>query len=81
MPKRDPSLLTPAQWRVLARMAEGEDNVAIGRALGIRPATVAVHIKLIYADLPPIAEGRSKRAAAIAWYQTVGRALREQETR
>ncbi len=72
--------LTPTQWLVLARMAAGDDNAAIGRVLGIRPGTVASHIKVIYQRLPPAIQG-NKRAAAATWYLTVGRALYEREAR
>jgi DNA-binding NarL/FixJ family response regulator len=71
--------LTPTQWLVLERLAQGEDNAAIGQALGIKLATVTEHISAIYQRLPPVSGRRSKRAAAIAWYLTVGRALREEE--
>jgi len=73
-------VLTPAQWLVLERLAAGEDNAAIGVALGIRPSTVASHIKVIYQRLPYVSMG-DKRTAAATWYLTVGRALREKESR
>jgi DNA-binding NarL/FixJ family response regulator len=79
MPQRNRPILTPAQWLVLERLAQGEDNVAIGLALGIKLSTVTQHVRAIYQRLPPVSGGRNKRAAAIAWYLTVGRALREQE--
>ncbi len=69
-------LLTPAQWLVLARLAAGEGNAAIGAALGIRPSTVESHTKAIYQRLPYVSMG-NKRTAAATWYLTVGRALRE----
>ncbi len=78
MPERKRPLLTPAQWLVLARVAQGEDNVAIGLALGIRPSTVTTHLKAIYQRLPYVSMG-NKRMAAATWYLTVGQALREQE--
>ncbi len=70
-------LLTPTQWLVLERLAAGEDNAAIGLALGIRPGTVASHLKAIYQRLPYVSMG-NKRAAATTWYLTMGRRLREQ---
>jgi DNA-binding NarL/FixJ family response regulator len=70
-------LLTPTQWLVLERLAAGEDNAAIGQALGIRPGTVASHIKAIYQRLPYVSMG-NKRAAAATWYLALGRRLREQ---
>ena len=76
MPARRRPLLTPAQWLVLARLAAGEDNAAIGAALGIGHSTVGSHIKAIYQRLPAVSQG-SKRVAAVTWYLTVGRALRE----
>ncbi len=79
MPARHRSLLTPTQWLVLARVAAGADNAAIGLALGIRPGTVVVHMRAIYQRLPPVSGRRSKRAAAIGWYQTAGRARHEWE--
>ncbi len=79
MPERKRPLLTPAQWLVLERLAAGEDNAAIARSCGISANTVAVHIRATYQRLPPVSGGRNKRAAAGAWYRTVGRALREQE--
>jgi len=78
MPERKRPLLTPAQWLVLECLAAGEDNAAIGQALGIRPSTVTTHLKAIYQRLPYVSRG-NKRAAAATWYLTVGRALREQE--
>ena len=71
-------LLTPAQWLVLERLAAGEDNAAIGAALGIRPGTVASHLKVIYQRLPYVSMS-NKRTAAATWYLTVGRALRDKE--
>ncbi len=78
MPRRKRPLLTPAQWLVLARVAQGEDNAAIGLALGIRHSTVTSHLKVIYQRLPYVSMG-NKRAAAATWYLTVGRPLHERE--
>jgi len=71
-------LLTPAQWLVLERLAAGEENAAIGAALGIAPGTVASHMQGIYQRLPHANKG-GKRAAAVAWYWTVGRAQHDKE--
>jgi DNA-binding NarL/FixJ family response regulator len=70
--------LTPAQWLVLERLAQGEGNAAIAVALGITLSTVTTHVHAIYQRLPH-ANRSGKRAAAVAWYLTVGRGLREQE--
>jgi DNA-binding NarL/FixJ family response regulator len=78
MPERHRPLLTPAQWLVLERLAAGEDNAAIGRALGIRPSTVTSHLKAIYQRLPYVSMG-NKRAAAATWYLTVGRVQHDKE--
>ncbi len=78
MPESSRPLLTPAQWLVLERLAAGEDNAAIGAALGIRASTVASHIKVIYQRLPYVSMG-NKRAAAATWYLTVGRAQHDKE--
>jgi len=78
MPESSRPLLTPAQWLVLERLAAGEENAAIGAALGIRPSTVASHLTVLYQRLPYMSMG-NKRTAAATWYLTVGRALREEE--
>jgi len=70
-------LLTPAQWRILERLAAGEDNAAIARVLGIGLSTVASHLTVIYQRLPHANRG-GKRAAAVAWYLTVGRTYHEE---
>ncbi len=81
MPESARPRLTPTQWLVMERLAAGEGNAAIGAALGIRPGTVAGHIRAIYQRLPPVSGRRSKRVAAIGWYRTVGRARHEQEAK
>jgi len=68
--------LTPMQWLVLERLAAGDRNVAIRLALGIRPSTVASHLKVIYQRLPYVSMS-DKRMAAATWYLTVGRVPRE----
>ncbi len=78
MPESSRPLLTPAQWLVLERLAAGEDNAAIGLALGIGHSTVASHLKVIYQRLPYVSMG-NKRAAAATWYLTVGRAQDDKE--
>lgn len=70
--------LTPTQWRVLARVAAGESNSTIATALGVAPKTVKNHLTRIAQQLPRDA-ALTKRAAAAAWYLTVGRALHERE--
>ena len=57
------SVLTPAQWLVLERLAAGEDDAAITLALGVGRSTVASHLKVIYQRLPYVSMG-SKRVAA-----------------
>jgi len=69
--------LTPMQWLVLERLAQGESNAAIGAALGLGLSTVASHLQAIYQRLPHANRG-GKRAAAVAWYLTVGRQQREE---
>jgi DNA-binding NarL/FixJ family response regulator len=76
MPESARALPTLRQWPVLERIAAGEDNAAIGLALGIGHRTVASHSTVIYQRLPYVSMG-NKRAAAATWYLTVGRALRE----
>jgi len=78
MPESSRPLLTPGQWLVLERLAAGEENAAIGAALGIRPGTVASHLKVLYQRLPYVSMG-NKRTAAATWYLTVGRAQHDKE--
>jgi DNA-binding NarL/FixJ family response regulator len=58
--------LTPREREVLALMAEGRSNTAIGAALVITDSAVAKHINAIFAklDLPP-AEGDHRRVLAV----------------
>ncbi len=77
MPESARPRLTPTQWLVLEQLAAGESNAAIARSLGIGLGTVDSHIKAIYQRLPHANRG-GKRAAAGAWYLTVGRALHEE---
>ena len=70
--------LTPTQWRVLARVAAGESTSTIATALGMAPKTVKNHLTRIAQQLPRDA-AQNKRAAAVAWYWTVGRARHEEE--
>jgi DNA-binding NarL/FixJ family response regulator len=78
MPESSRPLLTPAQWLVLERLAAGADNAAIALSLGLAPGTVASHLQGIYQRLPHANKG-GKRAAAGAWYWTVGRAQHDEE--
>jgi len=73
-------LLTPTQWLVLERLAAGESNAAIALSLGLATGTVASHLQAIYQRLPHANKG-GKRAVAVAWYWTVGRAQHEEEAR
>jgi RNA polymerase sigma-70 factor (ECF subfamily) len=42
------NLLTPAELMVVARMAMGESNLEMGKALGVTPHTIRTHLKSIY---------------------------------
>jgi DNA-binding NarL/FixJ family response regulator len=68
MAPRSRAILTPAQWRVLERLARGESNEAIARALRIGPGTVRYHLTAIDRRLP-LDGAADKRVAAVAWYQ------------
>lgn len=46
--------LTPQQWAILAWLAQGESNAAIGAALGIKPRSVVAHLTRIYRPTPAI---------------------------
>jgi DNA-binding NarL/FixJ family response regulator len=76
MPPKSRSILTPVQWLVLERLARGESNAAIARALGLAVPTVKRHIAGIYQRLP-LGRAANKRAAAVAWYQREGHRDRE----
>jgi DNA-binding NarL/FixJ family response regulator len=70
--------LTSTHWRVLERVAAGESNATIAAELGIALGTVASHMTTIYQRLPHANTG-GRRAAAVSWYLTVGRALHDAE--
>ena len=53
--------LSPRQKEVLALLAQGLSNAAIGRALFISPVTVKVHVRHIFDKLGV----RSRTAAAL----------------
>lgn len=53
--------LTPREREVLDRVAAGDTNVQIARALGIRPRTAEKHLEHVYAKL-----GVGSRTAALA---------------
>jgi DNA-binding CsgD family transcriptional regulator len=55
--------LTPREWTVLARLAEGETNAEIASALFIGPSTVRKHVEHIYDKL----EVRNRAAAAVLY--------------
>ena len=76
MPPKSHSILTPAQWLVLERLARGESNAAIALALGIAAPTVKRHLGGIYQRLP-LGRAANKRAAAVAWYRRVGHCYHE----
>jgi DNA-binding NarL/FixJ family response regulator len=67
--RRDPlRRLTPRELEVLALMAEGRTNAAIGAALAITGASVSKHIGSIFdkLDLPP-ADGHRRVLAVLAY--------------
>ena len=65
---RSRETLTPAQWRVLERLARGARPEGIARELGTAVPTVRAHMSAIYRRLP-LGRATDKRAAAIAWYR------------
>lgn len=54
--------LTRRQAGILALVADGLTNAAIGRRLGIRTNTVSDHLKAVYARI-----GARNRTAAVVW--------------
>jgi DNA-binding NarL/FixJ family response regulator len=60
--------LRPSEWRVLARLAQGESNAAIGMALGLARTTVGQHLSSIYRELG-LRGQRDKRCQAARWYR------------
>ncbi|GAA2159814.1 response regulator transcription factor [Actinomadura napierensis] len=68
--RRDPlAELTPRERDVLALMAEGRRNSAIGRALDLSAGTVEKHISAIFdkLGLPPSADDHRRVMAVLAW--------------
>lgn len=68
--RRDPlGALSPREREVLALMAEGRTNTAIGRALVITQGAVEKHISSIFGKLglPPSADDHRRGIAVLAW--------------
>jgi DNA-binding NarL/FixJ family response regulator len=65
--QRDPVLrLSPREREVLALMAEGRSNAAIGRALFVTEAAVNKHVSSIFTKLElPLAEDDHRRVLAV----------------
>ena len=78
MPPRSRSILTPRQWVVLERVARGESNETIARALGLTPGTVKAYLAAIYQRLSAVGV-KNTRAALIAWYAGEGQRRRQRE--
>lgn len=67
---RDPLAdLSPREREVLALMAEGRTNVAIGRALVVTPGAVEKHISSIFGKLglPPSEDDHRRVMAVLTW--------------
>ena len=56
-----PAELTDRELRVLQLAAQGRTDVAIARAMGVSPRTIAKHLEHIYRKL-----GVTSRAAAVS---------------
>jgi len=74
-----PPLCRP-QWRVLERLARGESDKQIARALGIAPQTVKNHLTSTYRRLP-LGDVDNQRVAAALWYVREGQAQQEDANR
>ncbi|WP_406297477.1 response regulator transcription factor [Embleya sp. NBC_00888] len=71
--RRDPlAALTPREREVLALMAEGHRNSAIGRTLSLTPGTVEKHITAIFdkLSLPPSPTNHRRVLAVLTWLRT-----------
>ena len=55
--------LTPRECEVLERLARGEPNKEIARAMGLSPNTVKTHVANIYAKLGVSGRGKAVDAA------------------
>jgi DNA-binding NarL/FixJ family response regulator len=65
--------LTPRELEVLAQMAQGRSNQAIGEALVVTPGAVEKHISSIFGklDLPPSNEDNRRVLAVLAYLRGV----------
>ena len=61
--------MTPREREVLALMAEGRTNTAIGRTLVITPGAVEKHISSIFGKLglPPSGDDHRRVLAVLTW--------------
>jgi DNA-binding NarL/FixJ family response regulator len=66
------AVLTEREREVLALMAQGRSNAAIGRQLVLTAKTVETHIGNILTklDLPPEGDGHRRVLAVLAWLQS-----------
>jgi len=55
--------LTPRECEVLDRLAKGQSNKEIARAMGVSPNTVKTHVANIYAKLGVAGRGKAVDAA------------------
>lgn len=60
-------LLTPTQWLVLERVAQGESDHQIAAALATSPQTVRTQLAHIYRVLP-LGDAGNQRVVAALWY-------------
>ncbi len=67
-----------AEWRVLARLARGESNKQIARALALVHQTIKNHLGSIYRRLP-LEDAANQRVAAAIWYDRTGRGQHKAE--
>lgn len=59
--------ISPAEYRVLAHMAQGLTNQELAEYLYLSPHTIRGHISSIYSKLG--FDGASRRVKAVLWYQ------------